>query len=227
MNYFFKTFWVFFKKEWILFFRIPENFLSLTLFCFLVVLIIQLGIDSTLVVDSSKLLSLVWLVTLLAGIIRMNRSFEAENEGHIFDVLRLLPAAKIPFYLSHFVFNFLYLFFVEALSCLLIILLFNINPSSELLGALPHLFVLGAFGFASVGTTFSGMVVSHQRRDLILPIIGYPILAPLIIAIFKCLTFSASGNFVEINVFWLKLVYAFDVIYFVASVMVYEYLLES
>lgn len=227
MTYFFKTFWVFLKKEGILFLRIPENFISLILFCFLVVLIIQLGLGSQLIVDASKLLSLVWLVTLMAGFIRMNRSFEAENEGHIFDVLRLLPGAKIPFYLSHFVFNFLYLFFVEALSCLLIILLFNINPSSELLGALPHLFVLGAFGFACVGTTFSGMVVSHQRRDLILPIIGYPILAPLIIAIFKCLTFSASGNFLEVNVFWLKLVYAFDVIYFVASIMVYEFLMES
>lgn len=227
MNYFFKTFWAFFKKEGILFLRTPENFISLTLFCFLVVLIIQLGLGSVLIVDTSKLLSLVWLVTLMAGFIRMNRSFEAENEGHIFDVLRILPHAKIPFYLSHFVFNFIYILFVEGISCVLIIFLFNINPSSELLEILPHLLILGAFGFASVGTTFSSMVVSHQRKDLILPIIGYPILAPLIIAIFKCLTFSASGNFLEVDIFWLKLVYAFDVIYFVASIMAYEFLMEA
>jgi heme exporter protein B len=80
---------------------------------------------------------------------------------------------------------------------------------------------LGLLGLTAVGTTFSTMVMVHHKRDILLPTIFYPLIAPLSIIVIKAMAGDVNA------VAWMKLLLAFDVIYVTASVLVFDKMMEG
>ncbi len=213
-----RLFFVFLQNELKLVLRNHESLFSIFFFSFLLNLLFVFGFPIERSSVWSLALTFIWLTTLFGGILRMNRTFEAENEGGVLDGIRMMREAYLPFFGAKLFINFVFILILEVISTFFVILFFN---PPDFLSQL-KLFVcplgLGALGLAVIGTTFSGMLVSHKRKELILPVISYPLMMPLIIGVLK----GGGGDLV-----WLKLLGGFDVIYLIASLMVYETLLES
>lgn len=218
---------IFFKNELRLNLRTKESFISMVFFSLLVILVFHFGFALDKETTASLAGPMIWVATLFGGMLRMNRTFEMENEGSLFDSLRLIKGAAVPFFLSKFLINFIFILVLEILIFGFVIFLFNIAGPGEYLRLFWLPFLLGGFGLACIGTTFSGMVVSHGKKDLILPIIAYPILVPVIIGVMKSVEYSVLGIPLEINYTWIKVLVAFNVIYFILSLIVYESILEA
>lgn len=218
---------IFLKNEIRLNLRTKESFISMIFFSLLVILVFHFGFALDKKTIASLVGPMVWVATLFGGMLRMNRTFELENEGNLFDSLRLVKGTAIPFFLSKFMVNFFFILVIEILTFGFIIFLFNIANPGEYIRLFWLPLLLGGFGLACIGTTFSGMVVSHGRKDLILPVIAYPILIPVIIGVMKSVEYSVLGIPLEINYTWIKILVAFDVIYFILSLVVYESILEA
>lgn len=216
------------RKESLLSFRAKESSVSVIFFTFLVVLIFHFGFSAIEPQNIIPYLApFLWLSTLFGGMLKLNQTFEPENEGKVMDGMRLIPGIAVPFFLSKFVTNFLFLFFLTLFTFFLLVILFNIpNPFSYLVIAWLPL-ILGIFGLTSIGTLFSNMVISHHRRALVLPIISYPILIPLIIGVLNAFVYSASGNLLELEISWIKILIVFDVIFFVMSLMLFELVMNT
>ena len=87
--------------------------------------------------------------------------------------------------------------------------------------------VLGAIGIAAVGTFYAGVTVRLRAREVMLPLLMLPVLAPLLLAAVKATAAALAGDpFGELGA-WLQLLAAFDVIMVVAGVATYGYLLED
>lgn len=228
MTSFLKTFWLLLRKESLLSLRAKESSISVVFFTFLVVLLFHFGFSG---VEPQNIIpylaAFLWLSTLFGGMLRLNQTFEPENEGKVMDGMRLVPGIAVPFFLSKFVSNLLFLFFLTLFTFLLLVFLFNIqNPLAYLAVAWCPL-SLGIFGLASIGTLFSNMVISHHRRTLVLPIICYPILIPLIIGVLNAFVYSASGNLLGLEGSWIKILIVFDMIFFVMSLMLFELVMNT
>lgn len=211
---FFGATWALFKKECLLQARQPASLLPMFFFSFLALLILKLGFGEG--EGAVPWVPLVWATTLFGGMLRLTRSFDAEEEGDLLDHLRILPGIAGPLFLSKWILNFLFILLLE-IATLAFAGIFSAIPLTELSQAVPA-FLLGTLGLSCVGTLMAGMFVGEGRRDLLLPILAYPILVPVILGVLH-------GAALDIT--WLKVLASFDVIFATASFMVFEQILKG
>lgn len=212
---FWKIFWSFFTNDMRLSYRGKETILSMVFFSALVVLIFDFSFSRF--ENQNSLKAILLMATLFGGILRLNRSFEPENETKILDHLSLIPHIAIPLYLGKWLANFVYILALVGFLSVLILVLFNVQNPVHFVRTIASPFLLGAIGFSCVGTIFSSMVSSHQRKDLLLPIMLYPLLFPIVFGVLNS----------AMNPAWINILVGFDGIYFVASLLVFEPLIKT
>ncbi len=215
------------KKDLLLSGRRAAFFVSIIFFTLLIVIVFQFSLDlsgRSIVPFAGPF---IWLGTLFGGMLRMSRTFEAETKGRALDGLRLAKNISLPLFLSKLVFNIVFILLLEALLFVSVVALFNVPEPLHYFKIAWAPFVLGGIGFSAIGTTFSGMVLGESSKDLLLPIIAYPILSPLIIGVVKSLEYNLDGAIIALSLEWIGLLIAFDLITVILSLLVFDVLLES
>lgn len=209
------------KKEWLLSTRQKHMFLSLVLFSTLVILLVYFGLEVLEVKPAGIVPPVIWLAVVFGGTLQLNRTYDFERDEDVLDGIRLIKGVATVFYLSKFLVNLIMLFLILVFSALVASLLFD-YPLVSYLGVIAWPLVLGLVGLASVGTTFSTMVMVHHKRDILLPTIFYPLIAPLSIAVIKAMAPEAADA-----ASWFKILLAFDVIYVTMSILVFDKMMEG
>jgi len=87
--------------------------------------------------------------------------------------------------------------------------------------------VLGSIGFISVGTLFSAIAVNTKLREVMLPILLYPVTTPAFIAAVKCTSAIMRDRPVESYSNWLNILILFDVVFLVTSFLIFEFVVEE
>ena len=152
----------------------------------------------------------------------MGRTFERERQSETLRALMLVPAPRPAVYLGKLVGIVVLLALTEAVLVPLVALLFQ----AELLAHpfwLASVVVSGTLGFAAVGTLFAAMLVRARSRDVLLPVLLYPVTVPVIIAGVRATVAIAQPEFdAEIVRFWLSLLIAFDVVFITLALWTFE-----
>jgi heme exporter protein B len=121
--------------------------------------------------------------------------------------------------------NLLFISLVEVIILPFFIILFN--QSLDMLPALSVVVILGTLGFAGVGTLFSAMAVHTRAREILLPIMLFPVVIPAMLSAVR-LTSAILDHVPLADVsHWLALLVAFDVIFVAASFMLFEFVVEE
>lgn len=208
------------KKEGLLFLRQKHLFLSLLLFSTLVILLIYFGMEGMGQRPEGVVPSVIWLAVVFGGTLQLNRTYDFERDEDVLDGMRLIEGISTPFYLSKLIVNLVMLMVIAIFSSFIAALLFDyplFARSSNIVCPL----VLGVVGIGAVGTTFSTMVMVHHKRDILLPTIFYPLIAPLSVAVIKAMQADSLDH-----TLWLRILIAFDVIYVTASLLVFDRMME-
>jgi heme exporter protein CcmB len=123
---------------------------------------------------------ILWVVIVFAGTLALGRTFERERQTDTLRALLLAPVERPAVYLGKLAAVLLLLVAVEALVVPVIGVLFN-APVGRAPWLLIGLLATGTLGFAAVGTLFAAMLVRAQSRDVLLPVLLYPVTVPVII----------------------------------------------
>ena len=168
---------------------------------------------------------LLWLVYSFAGALIVNRSFARELPNDCLDVLIASPAPAWALFLGKTVAAFLLLIIVEAISLPIFGLFYNINWTTSFWPLLAVI-TLATWGITVVGTAFSAVTVNVRLRELMLPVLLYPILIPLLIAGMGMTSGLLSGNIAGPDRGqYLRQLVAFDLIYTALSLYMIEFIL--
>ena len=97
---------------------------------------------------------------------------------------------------------------------------------SPAIPALAIVVVLGTIGLASVGTLFAAMTAGVRARELLFPVLLLPVQVPVLLATVKATEAGLAGEPLAAYAHWLQLLAAADVIYLVAGVLTFEFILE-
>lgn len=223
-----KLFFLFFRKDLLYYTRSWEPLLSLVFFVVLCELIFYFSFGPLFSprLQPSFVMPLVWVPVFFGGMLCVSRTFEAENEGRVLDAFCLLPQTIVPFFLGKFFLNGLLILFLEIFSLCLGVFLFNLELSGEFFFPLLILFLVGGFGFACVGTAFSAMLVGKPKQEIILPLLCYPMLAPLLLGVLHGMEFAADGGFLGLDQAWISLLVGFDGVTFLISLFSFKLLME-
>ena len=163
-----------------------------------------------------------WMAIMFAGNLALGRTFERERQSETLRALMLVPAPRPAVYLGKLTGIVLLLAITEAVLVPLVALLFE----SALLSHpfwLASVVATGTVGFAAVGTLFAAMLVRARSRDVLLPVLLYPITVPVLIAGVRATVAIAQPEFeVDVVRFWLMLLVAFDIVFITLALWTFE-----
>jgi heme exporter protein B len=168
---------------------------------------------------------LLWLVYSFAGALIVNRGFARELPNDCLDVLIASPAPGWAIFLGKAMAAFCLLLIVELISLPVFGLFYNIRWT-ESFGSLVSVILLATWGITVVGTAFSAVTVNVRLRELMLPVLLYPILIPLLIGAMGATTALLGGeSMAGDNVASLRLLVGFDAIYTALALYMIEFVL--
>ncbi|NUM81057.1 heme exporter protein CcmB [bacterium] len=223
---FLKKIWALFDKDFLTERRTKEFFSAMCLFAIMVLVVFNFTIDPELEQTLSVGPGILWVAFTFAGTLGLNRAFAPESENGNFQALRLLPIDKGAIYLGKMLSAFVFMFFTELVILPLFIVFFNLRLSTEI-PALLLTCAMGTFGFVAAGTIFSAISLNTKMREVILPLLLFPVAVPLLIASVECTAVILRGDPFSDTFDWLKIMGAFDIIIVIGSFLTFEYVLEE
>jgi heme exporter protein B len=212
------------RKDVISELRTREVVFSVLIFTMLVLIIFNFAFDvnqETMVQISPGIL---WATFAFAGILSLNRTFILEKESGCLEGLMACPSGQNVIYTAKMLGSLLLMMIVEAIALAIFTLLFDIPVFSV---PLVVIILLASVGFAAVGTLFSALAVNTRAREMILPILFLPVVAPVIISAVKASALALSGGVWADLAPWLQLIGAFDIIFLIVSFLVFPFVVEE
>ena len=205
--------------------RTREMLSSMGVFSILVIIVFNFALELTErnIIEMATPGAL-WVTIIFAGMLGLNRSLSVELDKGCLDGLLLTPVDRSAIFLGKALGNALFMLAVEVVVLPLFVVFFNVpfvQPWVILV------VVLGTFGFAGVGTLLSSMAVNTRAREVMLPILLFPVAMPELIAAVKATSGAMMGLPVSEWRQWLNLLIVFDVILVTVSFMVFEYVVEE
>ncbi|MCA9673456.1 MAG: heme exporter protein CcmB [Kofleriaceae bacterium] len=165
---------------------------------------------------------IVWTSVALAGTIGLGRAFDREREGDTMRALLLTPASRLGVFLGKALGIAVLILLVDVVVVPLVVIMFD-APLFDHVLPLAVLLAIGAIGFALVGTVFAAMLLRVRSRDVLLPIVLYPILMPLFIAGTKGTgALIAARPDLGAAWYWIEFLSLFDAAVLVASLWTFE-----
>jgi len=170
---------------------------------------------------------LLWIVFAFAGTLLLNRSFARELGNDCLDALISAPIPGSALFLGKALANFLLVLAVELVALPLFGIFYNVKWTLQF-WPLMLVVVLATWGMTVTGTIFSALTVNIRLREVMLPILNFPILIPALLAAMQLTSELVAGKpITDNNVSWLKLLVGFDVMYTAVSVFLVEIVLVS
>jgi heme exporter protein B len=198
-----------------------------TLFFAAVVLLLfgfALGPDAARLAAAAP--GLLWLAVVFAGILAVGRLHLLETDDGALEQLARYPVSRRAIYAGKALAGFALMLVLGLVVLAAVGILFAVDVLSAL-PALVATVVLGAIGVAAVGTFYAGVTVRLRAREVMLPLLMLPVLAPLLLGAVKATSAALGGDpFGELGA-WLQLLVAFDLVMIVAGAATYGYLLEE
>lgn len=169
---------------------------------------------------------IIWLTILFSGVLSFNRSYQIELEGGALETLLLYPGSRKSIYLGKLLANLVFVFLVEVILVSLAAILYDL-PLLKVLPGLTVVLVLGTFGFVALGTLYAAMASRIRAREVLLPLLLFPMLVPVLVAAVAATASILAGDPMGDAGSWIRLLAVFDLIFGIASFFAFEYVIEE
>lgn len=204
--------------------RTKDAFTSMAVFAVLALLILNFAFELRVPEKSMVVPGVLWVAVAFAGVLGLGRAFVHEKDKGSLSGLMLAPVDRSAIYFGKMLANLIFILVVEAFILPLIVLFFNVPLIS-----LPLLLILllGTIGLAAVGTVFSALTVNTRAREVLLPVLLFPILLPVLVAGIRSTIGLLEGESLADLSNWLRLLMFFDVMYVVVAYLTFEHVVEE
>lgn len=202
--------------------RSKQMWIGMGMFALLVLVIFNFAFDLRLENKAAIAPGALWVAFVFASLLGLGRTIAAEREHGSMDRLLLCPVDRKAIYLAKLLGNMLFIGVVEVVALPVFAALFNIPLFA---GALLPVVLLGTLGIGAVGTLFSAMAAATRARELLLPLLVFPLIVPVVIGAVRATgaLMIAAANEPP----WLGLIAAFDVIFLSVSMITFEFVIEE
>jgi heme exporter protein B len=165
---------------------------------------------------------LLWIVFAFAGTLTLNRSFARELPNDCLDALIAAPIPGSALFLGKCFASFVLVLAVELVSLPVFGIFYNVKWTTQL-PALLMVLLLGTWALTVIGTIFSALTVNIKLREVMLPMLTYPILMPALMSAMRLTTLLVTGQPIgDEDMAWLKMLIGFDVIFTAVSLALVE-----
>ena len=214
------------RKDVLSEFRSKDMFISMFTFSLIIIFLFNLVMDMSSELKNIISPVVLWITFLFSGTIGLSRSFALEKESDAICALLMAPVDRSYIYLGKMISNLIFLLIIEIITIPVYIILFNYDFELKFFYIL-LVAIIGTTGFVSVGTLFAAMSLNTRLREVLLPILYFPIIIPVLLNSVRITGSLLNGNTFGDNQSSLQVLVAFDIIFLAAGILLYEYIIEE
>ncbi|MBU2643221.1 heme exporter protein CcmB [bacterium] len=224
-NGMFADIWNILAKDIKLDLRSMENFFSMLFFSIIILLIFAFALPAESHDQQLLAPGIFWVTFLLSGMLSLNKSFQMEKENGCMEALLVTPTSRGAIFFGKMAGNTVFIMIVQAMLIPLFSLLF-INSAIYHFAELFLLSFVSTVGFSALGTLLGGLTTDLRFKDILLPILLFPLLVPLLLASVKITQSILFGEGFAAELDWLKLLIGFDLIFLIIAYLTFDYVME-
>jgi heme exporter protein B len=202
--------------------RTKQTWTAMGLFALLVLVVFNFAFDVRTDTLAAVAPGVLWIAFVFASVLGLDRTVASERDQGSMDRLLLCPVDRRAVYLAKLLGNLMVIAAVEVVAVPVFAVLYNANILSlQLVGIV----VLGTIGIAALGTLLSALAANTRAREVLLPVLAFPLLLPVVIASVEATRSLIAPAAVQMP--WLGMIAAFDVIYLSIAAVTFEFVVED
>ncbi len=208
------------RLEW----RSRDSVTAMLFFSLLVVVVFSFAFDPTAAVSRQIAGGILWMVLLFASTMALNQSWTREQRNHVMDAQRMAPSPAAALFLGKALANMIFVTAIELILAPLFIIFYNLHALGQgwlLLAVMP----LGTWALVANGTFFAALGLRTRNRELMLPLVLFPISVPALLAMMQATTGILTGE-IEPDL-WLRVLGVYDVVFTTVCLLLFETLLNA
>jgi heme exporter protein B len=208
------------RLEW----RSKDAINAMLFFAFLVVVIFSFSFDPT--AEESRRIAggLIWVAFLFAAVVALNQTWARELRNQVLDAYRISPAPANALFLAKALGNFLFVAVLEALMTPIFVAFYKLRALGPAWQLVP-VALLGTWAIVVNGTFFAALSIRTRSREIMLPLLLFPISIPALIGMVNATTAILTGE--DPARVWIVLLAAYDVVFTTASLFLFELVLHA
>ena len=204
--------------------RSRELFSAMLVFSLLIILIFNFALELDVKTRQSVTAGVLWSTFAFAGTLGLNRSMAIEKDRGCMDGLLLAPVDRSAIYFGKVISNLAFMLIVEAIVLPVYSILYNVNLFQA---GLLLVILLGSIGYVGVGTLLSAMSVQTRTRDILLPILLFPVVVPVLLAAVKASNGFLEGLELSDFLASINLLITYDIVFIALAFMVFDSVVEE
>ncbi len=205
-------------------FRSRELIGAMLVFAALVIIIFNFALELDIRTREAVTSGVLWVTFAFAGTLGLNRSMAIEKDRGCLDGLLLTPVDRSAIFFGKAIGNLFFMLIVEAIILPMYSVLYNVNLFQP---GLILVILLGSIGYTAVGTLLASMAVQARTRDVLLPILLFPVMIPLLLAAVKASNGFLQGFEMAEIMPWINVMIVYDVIFIAVAFMVFDFVVEE
>ena len=204
--------------------RTKDIVVSVLVFSLLVIVVFSFAIEPTPTLVALVAPGVLWVAIVFGGVLGMTRSFALEKDGENLHGLMLAPGSRDAIFFGKMLSNTLFMLLVEAVVFPIFAVLFGLSLAEP---ALLLVAFMATVGISTVGTLFSAMAVNTRAREVMLPLLFFPVAIPVIVAAVEASGLVLRGAGLSATAQWVYLLAAFDAIFLVVCPLAFHVVIEE
>ncbi len=198
-----------------------QVWLSMGMFALLVLVVFNFAFDLQVENKAAVAPGALWIAFVFASVLGLGRTMTAEQEHGQLDRLLLCPVDRKAIFLAKLAGNLLFITAVEIVAVPIFAAIYNLPVLTP---RVAPIVILGTIGISTVGTLFSAVAANTRAREILLPLLIFPLVVPVVIGAVK----ATQGILVTVgDTPWIGLLAAFDVIFVSISSVLFPYVIEE
>jgi len=210
------------RIEW----RSRDAINSMLFFALLVVVLFSMAFDPTRATSREIAGGVLCVATLFASVSALNQAWAREIRHQVLDALRMTPSDGAALFIAKVLANFLFVTVVQAVLGPIFFIFYNLHPLGET-WLLALVIPLGTWALVANGTFFAALSIRSRNRELLLPLILFPIFLPALLAMVLSVKTILTGDGTDPHLFWIKLLAGYDIIFTTVSLLLFDTVLEA
>ena len=205
--------------------RSRDTVVSALIFGLIVVVVFNFGLNRTPGSLAPVAPGLLWVAYGFVGVLAMNRAFAREQEQGALDGLLAAPVSRDAVFLGKMLGTLAFMLVIEIVLLPVFAVMLDLPTLSAALGLI---ILLATVGFATVGTFFAAIAAQTRSREILLPVLFFPVIVPVIIAAVEATALVLQGGpMLPVWTRWLPLLVVFDALFLVICPWIFEYVFEG
>ena len=221
-----KKIWAIFQKDLLIELRTKDTLNSMLFFGIVVLVVFNFALESLRDSVHSAVPGVLWVAFAFSGTLGLHRMFASEKENSCLQGLLMIPADRGVIYLGKMLAATVFMIIAEAIIFVLSLVFFNLTVWKEI----PYLVLIcliGTLGFTAVGTLLSAIAVNTKLREVLLPLILFPVILPVLVNAVEATAILLNKSDYGALKLPLTVMSVFTIVFVTVSYLLFEYVLED